>query len=162
MHNALAFLAAGASGDAATSFAGPDLTRSLVVSGVLVASIVALGFLFKRVVGHTFKARAAKRSLVVLDVLPLSGKQRLLVVRCFDRSFLLGSGDKELRLIAELDLDAAPLPAAPASAEIEPRARRPVFARFLERSATAPQARPLEPRPARARSELGGGKGLVG
>lgn len=162
MHNALALLAAGAPEDAVTAYAGPDLTRYLLVSGLLVASIVALGFLFKRVVGNTFKSRAAKRSLVVLDVLPLAGKQRLLVVRCFDRNFLLGAGDKEVRLIAELDRDDALNAAGGPAAQAEPSAQRPPFASLLERTADAPARRAVEERAARRHPELGGGRGLLG
>ena len=162
MHNALALLAAGAPEDAVTAYAGPDLTRYLLVSGLLVGSIVGLGFLFKRVVGNTFKSRAAKRSLVVLDVLPLSGKQRLLVVRCFDRNFLLGAGDKELRLIAELDRDEALCVGGPPAAVAEPSAQRPLFASLVERTAVAPARHAVEERAARRRSELGGGRGLLG
>jgi len=87
---------------------GPDLTRYFVVCAGAIVGLLALAWLFRRTVARHVRARAARRSLQVLDVLPLSGKQKLVVVRCYDRSFLLGVGDKEVRSIAELELEAAP------------------------------------------------------
>ena len=84
--------------------AGPDLTRYLLVCGGLLGAILGVAFLFKRFLAGTVSRRAAKRSLRVVDVLPLGGKQKLVVVRCYDRSFLLGVGEKELSSIAELDV----------------------------------------------------------
>jgi flagellar biosynthetic protein FliO len=105
---------------------GPDLTRYFVVCAGLIAAVLALAWLFRRTLGVQLKARAARRSLQVLDVLPLSGKQKLVVVRCYDRSFLLGTGEKEVRVLAELDVAPAPRPessAMPSTAvlEAEPR-----------------------------------------
>lgn len=110
---------------------GPDLTRYLVVCAGLIAAVLALAWVLRRTLGGHLKARAARRSLQVLDVLPLSGKQKLVVVRCYDRSFLLGTGEKEVRVIAELEVAAEPRPegsalipsAAPETAA-EPRVTR--------------------------------------
>jgi len=82
---------------------GPDLSRYLTVCIVLIVAIGGLAYGFKRLVAGNLKTRAGKRSLQVLDVLPLGGKQRLAVVRCYDRTFALGLGDKEVTAIAELD-----------------------------------------------------------
>lgn len=82
---------------------GPDLTRYLVVCAATIAALLFLAWVFRRFVAGHVQTRAAKRSLQVLDVLPLSGKQKLVVVRCYERSFLLGVGEKEVRAIAELD-----------------------------------------------------------
>ena len=82
---------------------GPDMTRYLMVCALLLGLIGGLAWLFKRFVATAVKSRAAKRSLQILDVLPLGGKQRMCVVRCYDRTFALGLGDKEVALIAELD-----------------------------------------------------------
>lgn len=87
---------------------GPDLTRYLAVCAGSILVLLAAAWLFRRFFARHLAARAAKRSLQVLDVLPLSGKQKLVVVRCYDRSFLLGLGDKEVRAIAELDGTPAP------------------------------------------------------
>ncbi|MCE9593745.1 MAG: flagellar biosynthetic protein FliO [Planctomycetes bacterium] len=87
---------------------GPDLTRYLVVCAFLIALVAGLGWLFKRFLGGKLKSRAAQRSLQIMDVLPLGGKQRLAVVRCYDRTFALGLGDKEVSLISELDGVIAP------------------------------------------------------
>lgn len=81
----------------------PDLTTLMVVALVLVALIGGLAFLFRRVVLVQLKQRAAGRDMAVLDVLPLGGKRQLAVVRCFDRTFALGLGEKDVTLVAELD-----------------------------------------------------------
>lgn len=96
---------------------GPDLTRYVLVCSATIAALLVLAWLFRRTVAGQLRSRAARRSLQVLDVLPLSGKQKLVVVRCYDRSFLLGLGDREVRSIAELELELAPVPAAPSRAQ---------------------------------------------
>jgi flagellar biogenesis protein FliO len=60
-------------------------------------------FLVKRLGLRQKLQRSARRSFQVLDVLPLGRSQRLCVVRCYDRTFLIGLGDKELCSISELD-----------------------------------------------------------
>ncbi|MGD2018441.1 MAG: hypothetical protein PVJ89_10015, partial [Planctomycetota bacterium] len=54
--------------------AGPDLGWLVATVAVFVVTIGALALLFKKVVGGSLKARASKRDLHVLDVLPLGGK----------------------------------------------------------------------------------------
>lgn len=107
-----------------TANSGPDLTRYLLVCGFLILLIVGLGFGFRRLVGGTIRARAAKRSLETLDVLPLGSKQKLAVVRCYDRNFLIGIGEKNPCLIAELDPSVDPVPSV-APAPPAPRAAAP-------------------------------------
>lgn len=109
---------------------GPDLTRYLVVCALTIGGLLGLAWVFRRTVGGRLKARAAKRSLQVLDVLPLSGKQKLVVVRCYDRSFLLGTGEKEVRVLAELD--AEPPPRAAGEVALQPAAARRSFGAALE------------------------------
>ena len=70
--------------------AGPDLGRYLLVCFGLLCLILGLAWVFRRFLAHHLTRRAAQRSLQVLDVLPLGGKQKLVVVRCYDRSFLSG------------------------------------------------------------------------
>jgi len=82
---------------------GPDLGRYLFVCTLILGTTIGLGFAFRRLIAETIRKKAAQRSMRVLDVLPLSGKGRLNVVRCYDRTFLLGVGDKEVSLICELD-----------------------------------------------------------
>jgi flagellar biogenesis protein FliO len=98
---------------------GPDLTRYLTVCGILLLAILALAWGFKRLVGNAVRARASSRSLQVVDLLPLGGKQRLAVVRCYDRTFALGLGEKEVALVAEIDPvhAAAKKPAEPSKAD---------------------------------------------
>jgi len=91
---------------------GPDLTRYALVCALSIGALLALAWVFRRHVAGQLRTRAARRSLQVLDVLPLAGKQKLVVVRCYDRSFLLGLGEKELQTIAELET-VAPQPASP-------------------------------------------------
>jgi flagellar biogenesis protein FliO len=82
---------------------GPDLTRYFIVCGVLLAAIGLLAWGFKKLIGGNLSARAAKRNLQILDILPMGGKRKLAVVRCYDRTFLIGLGDKEISSISELD-----------------------------------------------------------
>jgi flagellar biogenesis protein FliO len=92
---------------------GPDMTRYLIVCAVLLVAVAALGLGFRKLISRTVAARAAQRSLAVVDVLPMGGKRKLAVVRCYDRTFLLGLGEREIALISELDaaLESAPTPA---------------------------------------------------
>jgi flagellar biogenesis protein FliO len=94
---------------------GPDWNRYVLVCALL---LVVLGFLawgLRALVAGSVKVGAARRSLQVIDVLPLGGKQRVCVVRCYDRTFALGVGDKEVGLIAEIDAAASmPKEIAPA------------------------------------------------
>ena len=107
----------------AEPFQGPDLTRYFVVCAGTIAALLAAGWFFRRYLARHHRARASKRSLQVLDVLPLGGKHKLMVVRCYDRSFLLGVGEKEVRSIAELDSEVgaspASVPAAPFASVLE-------------------------------------------
>jgi flagellar biosynthetic protein FliO len=104
---------------------GPDLTRYLLVCALLVALVAGLGWGLRRLLGRSLKVRAARRSLQVVDLLPMGRRQRLAVVRCYDRTFLLGVGEREVSLVAELDPVLATEP-APAEAD------RSAFARALE------------------------------
>lgn len=115
---------------------GPDLTRYLLVCGGLLALVAGLAWAVRRLLAGQMKARAARRSLQVLDLLPLGGKQRLAVVRCYDRTFLLGLGEKEVGLVSELDPVVTPAGGGGATS-VEARS----FADLLRR------AGPREPRP---------------
>ena len=84
---------------------GPDLTRYLIACAGLILLLGGLAWVARRYLSSTLKARAGRRALQVLDMLPLGGKQRVCVVRCYDRTFALGVGDKEVGLIAEIDAD---------------------------------------------------------
>lgn len=122
----------GAARELAGPVEGPDMTRyALVCVGLLVA-IVGVAALLKRLFGAAVARRAAARSLQVIDVLPLGGKHRLAVVRCYDRTFLLGLGEKELSSIAELDAVIEP------HAPLEPgKADQHAFSKVLSRIAPA-------------------------
>jgi len=126
---------------AAEPLQGPDLTRYFLVCAATIAGLIGAAWLFRRYLSGHLRARAAKRSLQVLDVLPLGGKQKLVVVRCYDRSFLLGLGEKEVRSIAELDLASGETPAVTPGGDM-----RAPFASVLERE--------LVPAPARAARDL--------
>lgn len=105
---------------------GLDMTQYALVCFGLVALILVLGWLTKRFLAGNLRARANQRAMKVVDVLPLGGKRQLAVVRCYDRTFVLGLGEKDVNLVTELDPDedvegvlapatpqAAPKPAAP-------------------------------------------------
>jgi len=137
---------------------GPDLTRYFLACGGLVVLVGCLALGFKRVFARTLRARAARRSLRVLDVLPLGGAKRLVVVRCFDRVFLVGQGEKELNAIAELDAEhGEETPGDPEAGE--PADASPLPADFA--SALA-EAGGREVRPAPRRPVLDGGRGILG
>lgn len=108
---------------------GPDLTRYFTVLGILLVAILALAFGFKKLFAGALRAKAAKRHLAIVDLLPLGGKQRIAVVRCYDRTFALGLGDKEVALIAELD----PVHAEGRGADTPGAAERVEFASLLQR-----------------------------
>lgn len=148
---------------------GPDLGRYFLVCAVLVVLMGGLLLAFRKGLAATVRARAAKRSLSVIDVLPLGGRHKVLVVRCYDRTFLLGAGDKELTTIAELD----PSVGSDVSQRVAPEpADRDAFARAFEtirKSLPAPRLGPqvqkapvpqavkpvvLEPQAAPARSQV--------
>lgn len=132
MHAPLALLSA-----VGTDAGGPDLTRYFAVCAILVLAILGLAYGFRRLIAGAVRAKAAGRSLQVLDVLPLGNKQRLAVVRCYDRTFALGLGEREVSLVAELDPVHGELrPAAPAST-----ADAHDFARALDGARPAPPGR---------------------
>lgn len=151
---------------------GPDMTRYTVVCVGLLVSVLLLAWGFKRFIGTSLRRRASKRSLQVLDVLPLGGRQKLIVVRCYDRNFLLGVGDKELSSIAELEVqdddDAPKLDAAPVEPELTELAQTPFRARLAEAIRSKPQEtkpdaeRPVEPSVAGATTPWNGGDGVLG
>ena len=84
---------------------GPDLSWLLTVVAILLATILGVAWAMRKVVAGAWRARASKRALRVVDVLPLGGRRQLAIVRCYDRTFALGLGDKDVSLVAELDPD---------------------------------------------------------
>jgi flagellar biosynthetic protein FliO len=104
---------------------GFDVTRYVLVCVGSIAVLLVAAWAFQRFLAERLRARAAKRSLRIVDVLPLSSKQRLVVVRCYDRTFLLGLGDKEVRSIAELDTAEEGVPEANNSSSPARPAREP-------------------------------------
>jgi flagellar biogenesis protein FliO len=82
---------------------GPDWNRYVLVCTVLLAALGALFWAMRALVARSGRVGSLRRSLRVIDVLSLGGKQRVCVVRCYDRTFALGVGDKEVGLIAEID-----------------------------------------------------------
>ncbi len=109
---------------------GPDLSRYLMVCSGLLVLVVALSWGFRRLVAQKLASRAARRSLAVIDVLPLGGRRQLSVVRCYDRTFVLGLGEKDVRLIVELDPVIGAERAMPAPDEADALD----FSRLLERA----------------------------
>lgn len=83
--------------------AGFDLGRYLVLVCGILFLLFAVAWGLRRLLATTIRERASKRSLSVVDVLPLGGRRQLTVVRCYDRTFVLGMGDKDVSLVAELD-----------------------------------------------------------
>ena len=136
---------------------GPDLTRYLLVTSLLLVGIVVLAWGFRRLVGRSLSVKAARRSLQVMDVLPMGSKHRLAVVRCYDRTFLLGMGEREVSLVAELDGVIEP------EQESDPSlADRSAFADLLSRARPVRPARPTAPQPETQPREPGLGAGVLG
>lgn len=140
-----------------TSSAGPlDLGRYVQVCVALVALILGVGWLLRRFVAGSIRTKAAQRSLQVVDVLPLGGRRQLTVVRCYDRVFALGVGEKEVSLLAELEVEpgTAPEEAPPELTATPAEADRRAFARELARvhgneaAEAEPEHEPAAPRAA--------------
>lgn len=119
---------------------GFDLARYLLVVGGLLAALAFAAWGGRRLLAGSLRSRAAKRSLTVVDVLPLGGRRQLAVVRCYDRTFVLGLGEKDVRLVAELDAAAEPratpsdaAPAPPRAADAEERRFEALVERARER-----------------------------
>ena len=131
--------------------AGPDLTWLMTTSAVLILTIGAVAYGFRKLVVGGMKGRAAQRDLRVLDVLPLGGKRQLAVVRCYDRTFALGLGEKSVEMVAELDSAAVDTDRGKGS-EVAPSRTREAFearlqsakARLLGTHEMAPQPPPSD------------------
>jgi flagellar biogenesis protein FliO len=117
---------------------GPDLTRYVLMCALLLGILGALAWGMRSLVTGSVRARAGKRSLQIIDVLPLGGKQRVCVVRCYDRTFALGVGDKEVGLIAEVDAAVS----MPKAEPLPKTAFQDVFARLRGRAAAHAEAQP--------------------
>ena len=161
-----------------TAPSGPDLSRYFLVCGGLLVLVLLLAHVFRRAFGRALAARAARRSLRVVDVLPLGGSKRLVVVHCYERVFLVGQGDKELCVIAELDSEATtrekdgPAPAAAARSDAFARTLEGTVARSngaANGASAASEASEMQPAPRRdardvraLRAELERGRGILG
>ena len=84
---------------------GVDMTRYTLVCVGLVVAILGLAWAFRRVISGNLRGRANRRSMQVVDILPLGGKRQLAVVRCYDRTLVLGLGERDVSLVTELDAD---------------------------------------------------------
>lgn len=82
---------------------GPDLSRYFMVCAVLIVVTAGLAWGMRKLITGNLQQRAAKRSLQIVDVLGLGGKRKLAIVRCYDRTFVLGLGEREVTPVAELD-----------------------------------------------------------
>ncbi len=143
---AVSILQNGADAATKSSLEGPDLAAYLLTCGFILALVLAAAWLFRRFLAGKIRMRASGRSLEVIDVLPMGSRQRLVVVRCYDRTFLLGQGDKEIRAISEIDatpeVDVIPQATKQLAQPVEmnkPAQRAAdVFARMLGRKGAGP------------------------
>jgi len=138
----------------AGSMLGIDMTRYALVCFGLVVVILVLGWGFKRFLAGNMSLRANKRAMKVVDMLPLGGKRQLAVVRCYDRTFLLGLGEREVSLVTELDPDEDVEGRLSTLAAPEGK----TFARMFQRAA----AEPSHPSNEGPREEAGLGTGVLG
>lgn len=116
---------------------GSELTSYFAVCLGLIALVLVAAWGFKRLFARSIAARAARRSLQVIDVLPLGGRQRLAVVRCYERTFVVGLGDKEMCLVSELEA-ATTEELAPAAEPLPSPADQNAFLRLLRAAAPKP------------------------
>lgn len=116
---------------ATSTMPGIDMTRYALVCLGLVAVILVLAWAFKRFLAGNMRLRAAQRSMKVVDVLPLGGKRQLAVVKCYDRTFLIGMGEREVNLVTELDADEDVEGQLKQPAATEPRSFKSLFQRAV-------------------------------
>ncbi|MEZ6016021.1 MAG: flagellar biosynthetic protein FliO [Planctomycetota bacterium] len=102
---------------------------------IVLVCIVAAAALVRRLIGGAWRSRSARRSLQVLDILPLGGRRQLVVVRCYDRTFALGVGDKEVALVGELDSALVAVESSPAPKAVDFAAKAQEFRGLLLRAA---------------------------
>lgn len=91
--------------------AGPDLGSYFSSVGIMLGVLLVLAWGIKRLAGRGRGLRGTKRGLQIVEVLSLGGRRQLAVVRCYDRTFALGLGEKDVSLVAELDPVEVPAPA---------------------------------------------------
>lgn len=82
---------------------GPDLTRYFLVCAILIVVTALVAWGLKKLIAGNLNFKADQRSLQVVDMLNLGGRRKLAVIRCYDRTFVIGLGEKEIAPIAELD-----------------------------------------------------------
>lgn len=112
---------AGAQSTLSGPYPGPDMGQLASYLGISLAMILLVaggGLLVHRLLRGGWRVRAAQRSLRVVDLLPLAGKNQLAVVQVYDRTLVLGIGEGGVRLVTEWDTD-GPLPSGPAPKEPE-------------------------------------------
>lgn len=96
-------LASSLAQQAAPAPGGVDVTRYLLACLIVIALLCAGAWFLARLGRGGLAARGRKRSLQVVDMLALGRKQKLCVVRAYDRTFVLGLGEREVSMVAELD-----------------------------------------------------------
>ncbi len=85
---------------------GPDLSRYFAVLGGVATMLILTAFGLRKLISKGgFGFKGSKRSLEIVEVLPLGSRRQVAVVRCYDRTFALGLGEKNVSLLAELDAD---------------------------------------------------------
>ncbi|MDF1839428.1 MAG: flagellar biosynthetic protein FliO, partial [Planctomycetota bacterium] len=104
---------------------GPDLSRYFAVLGGVAVILVLSAFGVRKLIHKGgFGLKGSKRSLEIVDVLPMGSRRQVAVVRCYDRTFALGLGEKSVSLLAELDAEMVQneRQKAPGAAKIQPKA----------------------------------------
>ncbi len=124
---------------------GPDLSRYFLVCAILIVMMVGVAWGLRRLVAGNVKFRASQRSLRVVDVLAMGGRRKLAVVRCYDRTFVLGLGEKEITAIAELDSVIGSEPVA----EVPRKSDQTAFAEALEQIRKVMPQKPVAVTPLR-------------
>ncbi len=119
MHLASLYLALGAlqSPTAATPTGAPapDLFRYALSMTAVIGLLICALYGIRSWTRKAGRSGRAGRTLEILEALPLGGSKRVCVLRCGERRFLVGLGDKELCALGELgevEADATPVASA--------------------------------------------------
>lgn len=130
MHFTPIYLALGAlqspAATASTGAPAPDLFRYALSLTVVIGLLICALYGIRSWTRNAGRSGRAGRTLEILEALPMGGSKRVCVLRCGERRFLVGLGDKELCALGELgavEADATPVASADLkTAELTPLA----------------------------------------
>lgn len=78
---------------------------SIVGSLLMLVLVLALAWLFSRLIGRGYGRAAHGKKLKLLEQVPVGREQKLLLVSVGKREFLLGASPSGIRLLSEVEPD---------------------------------------------------------